>query len=246
MSKPMSQQQLVRFQAAYPFRGDASTSQLSFDAGDIICVDTAKQSDGWVWGAHTVGKRRGWCPQSYLVLHQQPEPPVAYAFPVADDPAVSAYKWDYNADDNINDGFSGPMMGGSAGDSWASQDSPPEQTKPVSSGLSAFGSGIRNAGRSAVHGVAAGTKKAGEFAKSSAQETKYRVQEMRQQQRASHQNHQQPTKGQDIGNHAARGAVVHGAAGMVFGGVNGMKRGIARGGVLGGAHGAVKGWRPFG
>ena len=51
----------------------------------------------------------------------------------------------------------------------------------------------------------------------------------------------------NVGNYAARGAVVGAARSVIFNpSIGGIVRGVKRGAVTGGAYGFVKDWKPFG
>lgn len=268
----------VCYRAAYPFQGNSS-GQLSVPQGALVWV--TKEENGWACG--TVVQpggvtSSGWCPIAYLVRENLPTPPPANeSIFIQQAPSPNTGSVWQNPQD-FDEGFGGPIMGGSAAPAPAASGgftSPPSSVESRR-GLVNVGSGFQNAG-AAIQGAgsALGTSfksagstikktavKMGSAATGAAVETKYRMEDMRRQKaQEPQQQHQpsgciqkpQPTQNKDqwtkdVGNEAARGAVVHGAVGFVLSGGNlhRTSRAATGGAVYGGACGATRKWKPFG
>ena len=256
--------QLDRYVVKYAFQGDTVANQLSLQAGDVVVADMNQQSQGWVWGSLVRNSENGWCPLSYLVpettQQQRAPPPSTIAPPTPGHEGAPLWVFDDGCEDG---GFSGPIMGGTAVPSTPhmsyQQNTQQQSNRSVREAFSGIGSSMRSVGSKSVTIISKGARKGAEFTQKTAEETKYRVQDMAGGQNkhgtpvavAKPVNKNGRTDGEqrklDVGNGAAAGAVVLGAYGAVSGGgVNAIKRGVITGATMGGAHGFVKNWKPFG
>jgi len=120
-----------------------------------------------------------------------------------------------------------------------------------------FGSNVQQAGQRSWRAVSNGAQTAGKAISNGAQTAGKAIQEgaqglQQKQQTMSNKPPEKRTEGEqrvvNIGNYAARGAVVNGIYNGIMSGGNpkAAVRGATRGAVRGGTWGAVAGWKPFG
>lgn len=254
--------QIVRCVAKTAFQGNAAASQLSFQKGETITYDTSHpQSQGWVWGTVVRTSQSGWCPLSYLAPHAPVAPaPVCMAPPnPCRNPQVVSNS---NSDDS---GFSGSIQGGTAaGQTTGEQTLPASSTtggtagsvddnlqppRSVKNTFSNIGATVQRAGRNSWIAVSAGAQKAGNYTQKAFVETKCRVEDTMLQ--TMNKPEGKRTDGEqraiDVGNYAARGAVVGSVTNAVFNpSLRNIARGATRGAVSGGTYGFVRKWKPFG
>ena len=254
---------LVRHIVDHDFHGDEKAFQLTFKTGAIILVDPRHPPrQGWIWVMDVETSRQGWCPLSYLTPEQSAKaPPQHTSGPM---PSMSAgYVDDAVRDGEDNGGFAGEIMGGQAATTKPTvhyQNGTSHEKSPTTNNFfSNIGTSLQDVGKRSMTAVCTGAQKAGEFTKTVAQESKYRVQDMNARrnnqdsamtEKTTHSNQHGRAPGEqkavNIGNRAAQGAAAGAAVGLDFGGVRGATRGAARCGAWGGAREAVRDWKSFG
>lgn len=237
--------QVVRYVAKHPFQGNAAAAQVSFPKGEILLYDAShQQNQGWVWVTVARTSQSGWCPLSYLAQ----EGPVIAPPPASAPPPIPS---------DTDDGFSGSIMGGTVHATPVSVEASTNDSslsvQPAMGTFSQIGSSIQRAGRGSWTAVSNSAQKAGEYTKDVFVETKHRVEDMTdKQKKKANKPAVLRTKGEqrevDVGNCAARGAVVGGVTSAIFNptSVRGVARGVTRCAVTGGTWGAVHNWKPFG
>ena len=205
-----------------------------------------QQNQGWVCVTVARTSESGWCPLSYLA----PEGPVMAPPPASAPPPIPS------GDRDTDGGFSGSLMGGTVHATpvsvVASTNDNSRSAQPAMSTFSQIGSSIQSAGRNSWTAVSNGAQRTGEYTKDTFVETKYRVEGMTgQQKKIANKPAFLRTEGEqravDVGNYAARGAVVGGVRSAIYNpSLRGLARGATRGAVTGGTWGAVRKWKPFG
>ncbi len=258
---------VVRYVAKHKFKGNSAASQLSFSKGDILVCDAANQAKDWVWCTAVKNSESGWCPLSYLVPEGGPLAPSKPS-------KAPWYAEEKSKSQDIDEGFGGSIMGGSSTSQatpFAVAEPVPtnnyndnNQQQEQANGpnrWSQIGSNIQTAGRHSWTAVSNGAQRAGAAVSNGAQragqamagnsQPNNQQQEQRQQQRPSWMDVGKKPRAQqkavNVGNYAARGAVVGAAKSVIFNpSIGGLVRGVKHGVVKGGAYGLVKDWKPFG
>jgi hypothetical protein len=262
------------YRSLHPFHGDAGQGQVVLPGG--VLLNGTVQQNGWIFVCLVANSNvKGWCPLSYVALEPQME---------ATPPSVQTNPQE--AFDGPFDGF-GPIMGGEAPkpiqpsprheNSWASQPIQHSDPQDNSPRRGRIGTSFRNTGakmgsifKGAGSAVSRGATQAGSTVKGASTETRYRLNDMREQRHEKQsvgkaqvappqpQQDQRDQTGQvprtqakfqaDVGNSAGRSAVASGLTSFVMSGgsVSSAARGATAGAVWGGTHGAVQQWKPFG